>query len=158
MEQSHPEEQPEKEQRPQRGDMTPRSRSYQGLIEERIAAAQAEGLFDNLAGAGQPLELDDDTMVPAEERAAYRLLKNAGYGLPWMELRKTIEEERQKLEAWHRREAARYPTLSPANQAKVSTELEYKIREINKLISSYNFMIPPAIGQLPLLRVEGYKL
>lgn len=49
------------------------------LAEERIREAMARGEFDNLPGAGKPLELDDDSMVPPELRAGYRLLKNAGY-------------------------------------------------------------------------------
>jgi hypothetical protein len=49
------------------------------IIERRIAEAQSRGDFDDLPGAGQPLALDDDSLVPLELRAAYRLLRNAGY-------------------------------------------------------------------------------
>jgi hypothetical protein len=52
------------------------------LVERRIQAAIAGGEFDNLPGAGRPLALDDDALVPAELRLAYRLLKNAGYVPP----------------------------------------------------------------------------
>ncbi len=45
--------------------------------ERHIAEAQAKGEFDNLAGSGEPLILDDDSHVPPELRAGYRLLKNA---------------------------------------------------------------------------------
>lgn len=48
------------------------------LVERRIRAAMARGEFDNLPGAGRPLALDDDALVPEELRTAYRLLKNAG--------------------------------------------------------------------------------
>jgi hypothetical protein len=34
---------------------------------------------DDLPGAGRPLELDDDPLVPAELRVAFRIMKNAGY-------------------------------------------------------------------------------
>lgn len=40
------------------------------------------GVFDNLPGAGQPLPADDAANVPAELRAGYRLLKNAGFVPP----------------------------------------------------------------------------
>ncbi|EQU10385.1 hypothetical protein G849_03524 [Escherichia coli HVH 197 (4-4466217)] len=46
--------------------------------ERHIAEAQAKGEFDNLVGSGEPLILDDDSHVPPELRAGYRLLKNAG--------------------------------------------------------------------------------
>jgi len=34
------------------------------LTESRIAEAMARGDFDDLRGAGRPLELDDDALVP----------------------------------------------------------------------------------------------
>jgi hypothetical protein len=48
------------------------------IAEERIQDAMRRGAFDNLPGAGKPLELDWDPLVPPEVRAAYRILKNAG--------------------------------------------------------------------------------
>ena len=53
--------------------------------ERHIAEAQAKGEFDNLAGSGEPLILDDDSHVPPELRAGYRLLKNAGCLPPELE-------------------------------------------------------------------------
>lgn len=49
------------------------------IVERRIAEAVERGDFNDLPGAGRPLELNDDPLVPAELRVAYRLLKNAGY-------------------------------------------------------------------------------
>ena len=44
-----------------------------------IAEAIARGELDDLPGAGRPLDLDDDALVPEELRLAYRILKNAGF-------------------------------------------------------------------------------
>lgn len=52
------------------------------LVEARIAEATAAGEFDDLPGAGQPLSLDNDALVPEEIRVAYRMLKNAGFAPP----------------------------------------------------------------------------
>ena len=49
------------------------------IVERRIAEALARGEFADLPGQGQPLDLDEDRLVPDELRVAYRLLKNAGY-------------------------------------------------------------------------------
>lgn len=49
------------------------------VAEERIARAVAAGELSGLPGEGRPLELDDDRLVPAEQRAAMRVLKNSGY-------------------------------------------------------------------------------
>lgn len=43
--------------------------------ERHILDAQAKGELDNLPGQGLPLELDDDSAVPAELRTGFRLLK-----------------------------------------------------------------------------------
>jgi hypothetical protein len=48
------------------------------LAEKKIAEAAERGELDDLPGAGRPLELDDDALVPEEMRMANRILKNAG--------------------------------------------------------------------------------
>ncbi len=55
------------------------------LVERRIAEAVARGEFDDLPGSGRPLALDDDPLVPEEQRVAYRILKNAGFIPPELE-------------------------------------------------------------------------
>ena len=55
------------------------------LAERRIDEAVSRGELDHLPGAGKPLELDDDALIPEELRLAYRILKNAGYVPPEVE-------------------------------------------------------------------------
>ena len=69
------------------------------IAEERIRAAQDEGLFDNLPGKGQPLQLDDDSAVPEELRLTFKILRNAGYLPIEMEIRKEIYSLQQLLNA-----------------------------------------------------------
>jgi hypothetical protein len=52
------------------------------LVEKKIQEAMACGDFDNLPGAGRPLDLDDDALVPEALRVANRILKNAGLAPP----------------------------------------------------------------------------
>ena len=49
------------------------------LAEANIEEAIERGLLDDLRGMGSPLELDDDSMVPDDLRAAYRILRNSGH-------------------------------------------------------------------------------
>jgi hypothetical protein len=49
------------------------------IAERKIAEAIAQGEFDDLPGAGKPLDLDEDPLVPEEQRMANRILKNAGF-------------------------------------------------------------------------------
>jgi len=71
--------------------------SLDAIAERRIREAQERGEFDDLPGAGAPLELDDDALVPEELRAAYRVLKNAGFLPPEVEAHREIREIEQLL-------------------------------------------------------------
>lgn len=65
------------------------------LADKHITEAIDNGELDNLPGSGQPLQLDDDSMVPEALRPGYRLLKNAGFLPEEMRLRQeiaTVEE------------------------------------------------------------------
>ena len=62
------------------------------LAEQHIRDAQQKGELSGLPGEGAPLVLDDDSHVPPELRAGYRLLKNAGYLPPELELRREALE------------------------------------------------------------------
>jgi len=78
-------------------DIKPEMDPVTALAERRIREAMERGEFDNLPGAGQPLDLDDDSHVPEELRAAYRLLKNAGMVPPELELRRELANAEQLL-------------------------------------------------------------
>jgi hypothetical protein len=73
--------------------------SPDALVEERIQEALRRGDFDHLPGAGQPLALDDDCLVPPEVRIAYRILKNAGFVPPEVLERREIAELEDELAA-----------------------------------------------------------
>ena len=62
------------------------------IVEQRIREAAERGEFDDLPGAGKPLNLDDDRLVPEELRAGYRILKNAGYIPEEVRLRREISQ------------------------------------------------------------------
>jgi hypothetical protein len=86
------------------------------LAERRIGEAIERGEFDDLPGAGQPLDLDDlDPLLPEELRMAWRILRNAG-----MSAADTHDEtaerarERKKLAILEKRIEARYYELALA--------------------------------------------
>lgn len=72
--------------------------SFESIAEQRIREAIARGDLEDLPGAGRPLDLDDDRLVPEELRMVYRILKNSGYVPPEVQTLKDIAElERQVL-------------------------------------------------------------
>jgi hypothetical protein len=60
------------------------------IAEERILDAQRAGVFDDLPGKGQPLNLEDLSWVPEDLRIGYHILKNAHVLPPEAELLKDI--------------------------------------------------------------------
>ena len=68
------------------------------LAEARIQEAIQRGELRGLPGEGQPLRLEDDSAIPEELRAAYRLLKNAGFLSPELQLRREVREAEQLLQ------------------------------------------------------------
>jgi hypothetical protein len=62
--------------------------ALEGLAESKIRAAMERGEFDDLAGLGKPLALDDLAGVPVELRMGFKLLRNAGCLPPELEARK----------------------------------------------------------------------
>lgn len=61
------------------------------LAEQKLSEAISRGELDDLPGAGRPLDLHDDALVPEDLRLAYRILKNAGYVPPEVEQINQIE-------------------------------------------------------------------
>ena len=70
---------------------------FQKIAERRILEAIREGAFDDLPGAGQPLELEDDSHVPEDLRVAYKILKNADFVPKEVALRKEIVQAEDLL-------------------------------------------------------------
>jgi DnaJ-like protein len=68
------------------------------IVEKRIREAQERGEFDDLPGAGAPLEPEDYALVPEELRAVWRVLKNSGFLPPELQVYREIREVEQLLQ------------------------------------------------------------
>lgn len=60
------------------------------IAERKIQEAIREGLLDDLKGQGKPLVFEDENWVQEDLRMAYRVLKNANFIPPEIELKKEI--------------------------------------------------------------------
>ena len=67
------------------------------IAEKRIQDAISRGELRDLPGEGQPLHLEDDSAIPEELRAAYRILKNAGFLPPELQWRRELQEAEHLL-------------------------------------------------------------
>ncbi len=70
---------------------------FEKIAEERIRQAMEHGEFDDLPGKGKPLEIEDDSHLPADLRMSYKILKNADCLPPELELRKEILSTQELL-------------------------------------------------------------
>ena len=94
---------------------------FRKIADRKITEAMMNGEFDNLSGKGKCLKLEDETWVPEDLRMTYRLLRNAGYVPPEIELRNEIINLKNLLD-----------TLDDDKERlKKMRELHYKIMKIN---------------------------
>lgn len=70
---------------------------FEKIAEQKIREAIEQGLFDDLPNKGRPLKLEDFTWVPEDLKIAYKILKNAEYIPPEMEIRKEIIDLKELL-------------------------------------------------------------
>jgi hypothetical protein len=106
------------------------------LVEKRLEEAISRGELANLPGEGRPLALEDDALVPEDLRAAYRILKNAGFVPPEVEAFTEIAQ----LEALVRRasEDAAARSVAERKLALLRTRVEnrYYEKTVTKLSAS----------------------
>lgn len=136
-------------------------RDWQSLIDEQIAKLD----LDNLPNKGQPLDLSVNPFVDPGEESAQRLIKNAGFTLPWIDDARQIDADfeaaRQKLrrardEYLEMRDAqicAGHQWIEGAWAAAVR-EFHEDVAAINKRIRDYNLKAPVASLHKFSVRVE----
>lgn len=143
-----------------------RNKPFTDYIEEQIRDAQERGLFDNLRGAGQPLNLESNPYA-GDKALGYSLLKSNGYAPAEVELAKEVRQRQERLEAQRaalsqrgrelrRRRVAPFASEKRAyNNAvtKALTAYEAQLRELNRKIFTLNLTTPAPMHR-PLLDVE----
>jgi DnaJ family protein C protein 28 len=129
-------------------------------IEEHIRQAMQEGKFDDLPGKGKPLELDENPYADPEWQLAFRILKEAGFTLPWIESLKEIETDVESARAALRQAWSWRQQAEAANQPPDFIHLEWerafhafqdRLAALNKRIRDVNLEVPNPRFQRPLL-------
>jgi len=118
-----------------------------GVAERKIQEAMDEGLFENLPGRGQPLDLSENPFEPAGMRAVNRLLRQNKVLPTWLLLEQEIEASRAlALATLARWEIAEEGVRNAPDCAKLRTaarEAYHKrLKDTNDLILRYNFSNP----------------
>jgi hypothetical protein len=71
--------------------------SLRRIAEARIREAIEQGVFDNLPGAGKPLDLEEYFNTPEDLRMAFSILKNANCAPPEVEMLKEVSRLQQAI-------------------------------------------------------------
>jgi uncharacterized protein YutE (UPF0331/DUF86 family) len=95
--------------------------------DEKIKEAMAMGEFDNLAGKGQPLDLDAYFATPEHLRMGYSILKSADIIPEEMELLKQIEGLKKSLDS----------CTSEIDKRAIQKQLSDKITDFNVRMERY---------------------
>lgn len=111
------------------------------IADRKIQEAMEEGAFENLDGAGRPLNLEENPFEDPSQRMAHRLLRNQGFAPAWIEEGKEIDRD---VACWNR-DASH---LDPV-------ELRRRALEINRRIAGFNLKAPVATMHKQPLSIAG---
>jgi hypothetical protein len=133
-------------------------------IEEHIRKAMAEGKFDDLLGKGKPLHLEvANPHADPEWELAYRMLKDSGFSLSWIETIREIEQDidvaRKDLQiAWDAHQSSQSASARNSNPSgdweRSQSSFKEKLTLLNKRIRDYNLQVPNTRFQRPVLNFE----
>jgi len=124
---------------------------FDRIVEEKIHKAMQAGKFEGLAGKGKPLNLEENPYEPDGWGMAFRLIRQNGFSLPWIEVGMEIENERLLA---HRllRSACREPR---SENCRIAHALfASRIDTLNREIAHYNLRVPAQAFQRSLLDLE----
>jgi DnaJ family protein C protein 28 len=134
--------------------------NFDKAIETIIQNAIARGEFDNLAGKGKPLNLQENQFVDQDWKLAYSLLEQHSFVLPWMEDRTYIEET-LKREKENLQRTWEWFSSRPKGDALAADEWQQAVskfneigEELNKQIDRYNLSIPADVFYRPRINIE----
>ena len=134
----------------------PEERSPKG-VDKSIREAMESGQFDNLPGAGKPLPKPNPFERP-EDWAVNQMLKNNDIAPAWIEARKAVEGDRERLLdelAW----AADHVAGSEEDWARRAWQqavetFRIEAEKLNRRIRDANLISPAAAAELKLIQIE----
>lgn len=135
--------------------------SYLRVVESRIVEAMAAGAFDDLEGAGKPLDLRRGELA-GDLWLGHHLLENGGALPAWLQLGADIERGLDRLRELDARHAALVgeAALSGASGDLLSSvdrvrrEFEALARAVREMQDQFNLDAPGRLSERPGIWVE----
>lgn len=134
---------------------------FRGPVESQILEAMAAGVFDGLAGAGKPLDLDE--AGGGNDWAAFRVLRNNGLLPDWLMQGRAIERALGRLADVDREHEAACALPRPGPEAEASrreaiarerARYAALAHEIRAMQERFNREAPGVRSQRPEIWVE----
>lgn len=131
-------------------------------LEKTIQEAVERGLFDNLEGAGRPINWEDESLVDKEWLMAFRIMREQGFAPEWVELHKELGEELDKareavLRAWRWRQEriegarAEQRRYIDGEWRRARDAFAESISGLNAKIADFNLIVPiPSLQRFKL--------
>ncbi len=132
-------------------------------LDEQIRQAMQRGDFDDLPGKGKPLNLSENPHEDPGWRMAYRILKENGYTLPWIETRRNIELDFEQTEKtlqqnwnWRQKATGRRGMMHAEKEWQQALQkFREAVDKLNKRIRNYNLEIPSNQFQRRLINPQA---
>ena len=127
---------------------------WERLVDRLIRESMERGEFEDLTGAGQPIDLAENPFEDPDLRTSYRLLRNAGFAPAWIEELKDIDARQQQAVTVLRRARSLYPT-DTAQWRRAVTEFREVGAELNQRIRLYNLKTPVVRLQRKVIDIDA---
>jgi len=133
-------------------------------LDDLIREAIERGDFDNLAGAGKPLRMEENRLLPPEWRLAYRIMRDNDVQPEWISLHKEIEsalaQARTRLrglvrayEQCQARYGGKKDAESVLRRIMAQEELEAGLSEFRQALGEINRQIQTLNLKVPLFHL-----
>lgn len=145
------------------------SNPHQSWLDQQMAKLIGDGDMSSVSGAGQPLQLHNDSHIPEDQRLANKIMQDHNVLPSWMQMGKDLDDEQGAIRRRLRLAAKDYRgRLADARRThdlalEENTEKMWRItcqrlREditlYNKRILTYNISLPPSIPQRIPMQAE----
>lgn len=127
---------------------------WESLVDRLIRESMERGEFEDLTGAGEPINLAENPFEDPDLRTSYRLLRNAGFAPAWIEELKDIDARQQQAVTVLRRARSLYPT-GTAQWRRAVKELREVGAELNQRIRLYNLKTPVVRLQRKVIDIDA---
>lgn len=127
---------------------------WESLVDRLIRESMERGEFEDLTGAGEPINLAENPFEDPDLRTSYRLLRNAGFAPAWIEELKDIDARQQQAVTVLRRARSLYPT-DTAQWRRAVTEFREVGAELNQRIRLYNLKTPVVRLQRKVIDIDA---